>query len=196
MTVALRTLGLNPLHSGHHKPLRLPVCRYLFGNGSLDDAFSVLDGYDAAMDEPFMLIYEEAMANFPDAKFLLTISDPEHCYKNYVDLVQADGAGWWFNFVETFEQKCYDMASWNCSFTAPSEETKKECLKNYAAHNARVQEVIPAERLLVYNWSDGWAPLAHFLQVPVPDKEFPYVDTNSERIYAVADAYEAIGEAV
>jgi hypothetical protein len=56
--------------------------------------------------------------------------------------------------------------------------------------------VIPAERLLVYNWSDGWAPLAHFLQVPVPDKEFPYVDTNSERIYAVADAYEAIGEAV
>lgn len=196
MTVALRTLGLNPLHSGHHKALRLPVCRYLFGNGSLDDAFSVLDGYDAAMDEPFMLIYEEAMANFPDAKFLLTISDPEHWYKNYVDLVQADGAGWWFNFVETFEQKCYDMASWNCSFTAPSEETKKECLKNYAAHNARVQEVIPAERLLVYNWSDGWAPLAHFLQVPVPDKEFPYVDTNSERIYAVADAYEAIGEAV
>ena len=30
---------------------------------------------------------------------------------------------------------------------------------------------------LVYDWNDGWAPLAHFLQVPVPDKKFPHVET-------------------
>ena len=27
-----------------------PPTRYLFGNGSLDDALAVFDGYDAAMD--------------------------------------------------------------------------------------------------------------------------------------------------
>ena len=30
---------------------------------------------------------------------------------------------------------------------------------------------------LVYDWNDGWAPLAHFLQVPVPEKEFPHRET-------------------
>ena len=40
-----------------------------------------------------------------------------------------------------------------------------------------VQEVIPPERLLVYNWSDGWAPLAHFLGTAIPEDEFPHEDS-------------------
>ena len=63
-----------------------PPTRYLFGNGSLDDALAVFDGYDAAMDEPVMLMYEEIMAAFPEAKFLLTISDAERWFENYVEL--------------------------------------------------------------------------------------------------------------
>jgi hypothetical protein len=39
-----------------------------------------------------------------------------------------------------------------------------------------VQEIIPPERLLVYNWSDGWAPLAHFLDVAIPAETFPHED--------------------
>ena len=30
---------------------------------------------------------------------------------------------------------------------------------------------------LVYDWKDGWAPLAHFLQLPVPDEKFPHEET-------------------
>ena len=36
--------------------------------------------------------------------------------------------------------------------------------------------MIPPERLLVYNWSDGWAPLAHFLGTAIPEEEFPHDD--------------------
>lgn len=57
---ALKLLGFNPLHSGYKLKSRDAVCGYLFGGEPLDDALAVLDGYDAAMDEPFMLIYEEA----------------------------------------------------------------------------------------------------------------------------------------
>ena len=186
MHAALKILGLNALHSGHAQTLRIPMCKYLFGNGSLEDALSVLNGYDAAMDEPFMLVYEEVLTQFPDAKFLLTIQDPEKWYANYVDLVRADGGGWWFDLIPPYMQKCVDMASWNCSFIKPSEGTKKQCLENYAAHNRRVQEIIPPERLLVYNFSDGWNSLSHFLRLPIPQREFPYVDSNSERIYSRA----------
>ena len=70
-----------------------PLCGYLFGNASgnrsLDDALATLSGFDAAMDEPYMLLYEEIMAAFPEAKFLLTISDAESWFNNYVDLAHG-----------------------------------------------------------------------------------------------------------
>lgn len=38
----------------------------------------------------------------------------------------------------------------------------------FRAHEARVREAIPAERLLVFDVREGWAPLCAFLKVPVP----------------------------
>lgn len=43
----------------------------------------------------------------------------------------------------------------------------------YRQHNARVQAVIPAERLLVYNVKQGWKPLCEFLRCDVPSTPFP-----------------------
>ena len=36
--------------------------------------------------------------------------------------------------------------------------------------------MIPRERLLIFNFSDGWGPLCEFLGKPVPDEPFPHVD--------------------
>jgi hypothetical protein len=36
-----------------------------------------------------------------------------------------------------------------------------------------VTETVPAERLLVFQVSDGWQPLARFLGAPVPHAPFP-----------------------
>ena len=167
-----------------------PLCGYLFGNASgnrsLDDALATLSGFDAAMDEPYMLLYEEIMAAFPEAKFLLTISDAESWFNNYVDIMHSyqrahasltDGRPF-------YHQDCTGMRSWGCNFVdhaqnqteADYASRKETCLQNYERHIERVQQVIPPEKLLVYNWSDGWAPLTHFLHLPVPEEEFPKVD--------------------
>ena len=179
MFTALKLLGLNPLHTGYERESRIPLCGYLFGNHSLDGALATLKNFDGGMDEPTMLLYEEIMAAIPEAKFLLTISDPESWYDSYVRLISSMRAVHAplleLLAEDSFLYKCSAMRSWGCNFSFPS-EGKEECLENYDKHNQRVQEVIPPERLLVYNWSDGWAPLSHFLGVPVPDKEFPHVD--------------------
>lgn len=193
---ALQILGLDPLHSGME--IRFDVrdapCGYLFGNSSanrsLDDVLAILDGRDGAMDEPFMLLYEEIMAAFPDAKFLLTISDPESWYESYTKLalsfagasVDLGAQG------PPYMRMCTAMTSWGCEFGFHSDDVKikKECLQSYHQHNERVQEVIPPDRLLVYNWSDGWAPLAHFVDRPVPDEDFPHVDEILERMQWLA----------
>jgi hypothetical protein len=39
---------------------------------------------------------------------------------------------------------------------------------------------VPAERLLVFEASQGWAPLCEFLGQPVPTTEFPRVNTTEE----------------
>ena len=36
---------------------------------------------------------------------------------------------------------------------------REHAISIYLAHNARVREVIPADRLLVYELAQGWAPL-------------------------------------
>ena len=43
----------------------------------------------------------------------------------------------------------------------------------YEAHNRRVKEVVPEDRLLVWNIKDGWEPLCKFLGKPVPDAPIP-----------------------
>jgi hypothetical protein len=57
---------------------------------------------------------------------------------------------------------------------------KDKLISVYQAHNARVREVIPAERLLVYQVAEGWGPLCGFLGVPVPDTPMPKVNTTEE----------------
>jgi len=46
----------------------------------------------------------------------------------------------------------------------------------YRQHNERVQAVIPAEKLLVFNVKQGWKPLCEFLGCDVPSSPFPRVN--------------------
>ncbi|CAG5104155.1 Oidioi.mRNA.OKI2018_I69.chr1.g1119.t1.cds [Oikopleura dioica] len=51
----------------------------------------------------------------------------------------------------------------------------------YESHNRRVQEIVPAERLLVWNPKDGWEPLCKFLGKPVPDKPIPHDNKTADK---------------
>jgi hypothetical protein len=58
--------------------------------------------------------------------------------------------------------------------------SRENAVRVFEAHNAAVQAYVPADRLLVYEVSQGWEPLCEFLGVPVPDTPFPRVnDTES-----------------
>jgi hypothetical protein len=57
---------------------------------------------------------------------------------------------------------------------------KDHVIEVYNRHNATVQQVIPPERLLVYNLAEGWAPLCAFLGVAEPDTPMPKVNTSED----------------
>ncbi|GJJ06814.1 hypothetical protein Clacol_001010 [Clathrus columnatus] len=54
-----------------------------------------------------------------------------------------------------------------------NEETIQQAI---LVHNERIKKLIPAEKLLIYEVSQGWDPLCKHLEVPKPDEPFPHVN--------------------
>jgi hypothetical protein len=55
-------------------------------------------------------------------------------------------------------------------------DSREEMIAAFERHNAAVRAEVPADRLLVWEVSDGWEPLCAFLDVPVPNEPFPKVN--------------------
>jgi hypothetical protein len=222
MYAALQRLGYKPWHSGMNTSIRPSLCDYVFGsrlNSSFDKAMEMMsvDGYDAGMDEPFQLIYEEVMNRWPDSKFILSLRDPESWFQSYVELNEAltkrrlpdiandfnisdlkDGDLQLLRAVHTVLEnrdnqtsrgQCGNAKYWGCDFPGAllgNYTSKKECLARFQAHYDRVRQVIPSERLLEFNLSDGYNTLAPFLGKSIPTfpngtiEPFPHVNTIEE----------------
>jgi hypothetical protein len=59
-------------------------------------------------------------------------------------------------------------------------EDREACIAAFERHNEEVRRRVPAERLLEWRASDGWAPLCAALGVPVPAEPFPRVNTSED----------------
>ena len=57
---------------------------------------------------------------------------------------------------------------------------KESCIAGFDAHNVRVQQIVPADRLVVWQASDGWAPICKALSLPVPAHPFPLTNPTEE----------------
>ena len=53
-------------------------------------------------------------------------------------------------------------------------------IEMFNKHNQSVVDEVPADRLLVFEAKQGWGPLCHFLEVPIPEEDFPYVNTTQQ----------------
>ena len=49
-------------------------------------------------------------------------------------------------------------------------------MEKFNKWNEAVINYVPKNRLLVYRVRDGWKPLCDFLNVPIPDLPFPYLN--------------------
>ena len=52
-----------------------------------------------------------------------------------------------------------------------------------SVYNKNIEEVVTtvdSERLLIHNLGDGWEPLCQFLDVPVPEVDYPMGNTTKD----------------
>lgn len=147
-------------------------------DGDPSQLSAVLDGYGATVDWPGCSLWRELMEVHPEAKVLLTVRPADRWWPSYRDTIHelmlqplpdpaVDG------------QVLADMAHFGRvlttrSFPAPyADQSPEQLVDSYERHNREVVEGVPAERLLVYDVTEGWEPLCAFLGVPVPDQPVP-----------------------
>jgi hypothetical protein len=144
----------------------------------------MFEGYAAACDAPACLFWRELAEFYPEAKVILTVRDPTDWYESMrstvVELMQRPS-----RVPDPGAQAVLRMAQRLVleSFFAGRFGVADEAIQRFELHCQAVRAAIPAERLLVYEVAQGWAPLCTFLGVSVPNEPFPL--TNERESFRV-----------
>ncbi len=143
------------------------------GNADWDKIFS---GYSATVDNPGCNYWKELAAYYPQAKVILTTRD----------------ANKWFDSTnETIHSAEFARFMKNSPFGEMIQKTMWNRMENrmqdreymigfFTKHSEEIASTIDADRLLVYQVSDGWEPLCEFLGVPLPDMKYPRINSREE----------------
>jgi hypothetical protein len=132
------------------------------------------------------------VAAYPDARVILTVRDPGRWYDSAAGTILRGALATPGESPPAFPPEAVairaamkpllDAVLFNGSLQGRAAD-REFAMERFTRHNAMVQAEVPAGRLLVYEVTQGWAPLCDFLGVPVPlDEPFPRVnDTASFR---------------
>ncbi|KIJ46167.1 hypothetical protein M422DRAFT_250206 [Sphaerobolus stellatus SS14] len=123
---------------------------------------SILQGYSSVLDIPGVNFPKALYRAYPGAKFILTLipkMEKARSAKEPTESMKV-AADWWDQHIK----KHLEIGT---------EHFQSVLLR----HNERIQNLIPAGELLVYNVTEGWEPLAQFLGVPIPEVPFPNVNS-------------------
>lgn len=142
---------------------------------------ALFEGYQATVDWPSCNLWREQAAHFTDARVLLSRRDPEKWYASVMNTIypssraaaESDDPG-----QRQFGLWAMEII-WKGVFDDRMDD-KAHVIDVYERHNQSVIHEVPAERLLVFEPGDGWAPLCQFLGVDVPDTDYPHVNTTEE----------------
>ncbi|KIJ46151.1 hypothetical protein M422DRAFT_250185 [Sphaerobolus stellatus SS14] len=143
---------------------------------------NILQGYSSVLDEPAADFPEILYRIYPDAKFILTVRDPEKWEQSMKKTIRPLIERVLSSADPTPVEKSYLV--WRKINTKVNPELLTDNFQEVLLrHTERVKKAIPASQLLVYGVEEGWEPLTAFLGVSVPDEPFPNVN-NADKFRA------------
>ena len=198
--VALESLGLGPCY--HMVDVLADLDQAKLWQRALDGEApweQIFDGFDSTVDWPGGYFYRELIDVYPDAKVLLSVREPQAWERSMRETVWAVRHGeslvrllssaqahvnpQWRGFLEMIDRLVWEGAG---TFASGHAEPQ-QLIDTMIRHNREVEEVVPSERLLVWDVKEGWERLCEFLGVPVPQQPFPHVNDRTEFLNRVID---------
>lgn len=151
------------------------------GHGASIDWEALFEGYAAAVDWPSCNFWQSQLEAFPEAKVILSEREPDRWYDSVMNTIYPASRAMLQSESQRMREagEMSDELIWQGIFDGRMED-KQYAIGRYLAHNDRVRREAPRERLLVFDPSQGWAPLCDFLALPVPDEDFPKVNTREQ----------------
>jgi hypothetical protein len=174
LKLAINQIGLGPCHHMEEVLHNMPVHVPLWAAAAADnpDWARIYDGYNSAVDWPTACFFRELLAQYPDARFVLTERDPERWADSFGATI--------YKLLAGKDEAPEEMRAWLEMASAVIAKTgfppgldRNGLVEAFKTHNNSVRETIPASQLLVFEVKQGWEPLCEFLGVPVPKTEFP-----------------------
>jgi len=174
--IALEKLGFGPCHHMEevfNNTAQLPYWQKA-AKGEAVNWNEVFQGYHAAVDWPSGHYWRELAEFYPDAKVLLSVRPAELWWSSYSETIKRlleikD------NIPDEYPRSILTMADeiiTQQTFNG-SGEHKDQVLSAFQKRIDDVKEAIPSDRLLIFQVTEGWKPLCEFLDVQVPEGDFP-----------------------
>jgi len=139
---------------------------------------AIFHGYRATVDWPAAAFWRELVERYSDAKVLLSLRDADRWYDSVMNTiypvmtqVPPERAP---ETLRDFNEMVYALI-FERTFGGRLKD-RDHAKRVFDEHNQAVIDAIPASRLLVYQPGDGWEPICRFLDVPVPDEDFPHLN--------------------
>ena len=159
---------------------------------------SLYQKYRSAVEWPTVAFLTSIIESFPNAKVILTIREPESWFDSATQTIfpaleasalnpnpeQRTSASFKRRLIleEVFQGRYWE---------------KEFALALYRDHNQSVVNLVPEHRLLLYRIQEGWPKLCQFLELPEPDKPFPWRNRKSEFLNSAPDwAVEWLEQAI
>jgi Sulfotransferase domain len=159
--------------------------------GDLSPA-EIFEGFQATVDWPGSFFYRELTELYPDAKVLLSVRPSDAWARSMHDTIwgviygdimirhlsaarrTVDPA--WDDYISLMAEM-WQRSGLIEDAQATTEADMAAAMERY---HQEVQATVPAERLLVWSVTDGWGPLCEFLELPVPEADFPRVNDSAQ----------------
>jgi hypothetical protein len=184
LKIALEHLSFGPCHhmfEVRDNPEQLPAWQAA-ARGEAVDWDQVFHGYRSQVDWPGARYWRELAQQFPKAKVILTVRDPDEWFESVQATIAPFIAACGTHpspHANAIAEMAYQLIAIQVFNGRMSE--RDHATQVFKEHMATVQAAIPAERLLTFDVRAGWQPLCDFLDVQVPGMPFP--NTNSSKAF-------------
>lgn len=148
--------------------------------GQQIDWDELFEGFAAAVDWPSCSFWREQMAFYPEAKVILSVRSPESWYESVRNTIYHGMTGPTPDDPRAALQRQMARELVLDRTFGGRFEDREHAIRVFQEHNDLVKRTVPAERLLIFEAAQGWAPLCAFLGVPVPAEPYPKVNTTEE----------------
>lgn len=140
--------------------------------------------YDALLDIPACLFWDDFHALYPETKIILTTRSADSWFKSVSSTIIPWLQKPTLNLLQWVEPNRLRpemlMVKTAYKVICDNDYSGPLAKERFLQHNENVRKGVDPERFLEFKLGDGWEPLCTFLEVPVPDKPYPKVNNTNE----------------